>query len=424
MKMDHSKPNLNVRLCLCLLMLLSFSFLTGCGLTDDSESSSSLKYRIPGTSGNSNIHELVKERYHDTVSLPDLIRQFESQREAVKFMDRLFKVVKLSVGIDVKENAEQYDLAFRPEMLLDLLQFTVGQLDAARKIATGIARHSPALPGEGIYLPSALKSVNQLPTTFDYGMADRISIELAPTRPPENSPKIYFGFFRSEADDETEIVQNTIFSEVIERLSTNIAAERKKQFRVIYNGRAYARLDHFLRALSENGHEMTAMVRHYIAPFIPAYVKTEDGSSLAIAAAVFQRTGIWHGNEREAILPPIHSEIVFSVKSGRKTAGQRINAAMRYFQGVPKMGFYGEKSTKIENWLGLKVSDRFSGEEAHRALLLAGYLVDMNRTLVYRKKLIADGWGTVGVCNDSVAIVQMAVKGYVNSYPIFKIDSE
>lgn len=75
-------------------------------------------------------------------------------------------------------------------------------------------------------------------------------------------------------------------------------------------------------------------------------------------------------------------------------------------------------------WLGETISDSdFSSEEAAVAMLLAGYLVDVTRAVAEEQQLAFDGWGVNGVCNDSAAVVQKAVHGKINSYPLFMPDT-
>ena len=411
------------RACFLSFLLLSMSLFAGCGPANRFASPGSRLADALPTSVSGHPNDLIQERYPDTVSLPEFMRQLKDRSRTIHFFDQLCFLLKNRLGIDIKGRMGKAEIFDHPEVLLDVLQFTPQQMAAGRNEVTSLSKKRLPLPGEEKLLPPLLRPTNQLPETFDFFEEDHLPIELMPTQPPAGS-SVYLGFLRDANEDENQVRHNLIFSEVIERLSTNLAASGKHRFRVIYNGETYDRLDTFLAALRANDHQITAILRHYTAPFIPIFTRADDGRFKPVSATIFMKTGFYDPNGQEAILPTIHSELVFFVKPGEKTAGQAIDAAIQFYQGIPKMGFYGLNNTHITDYLGLKISDTFDNDEAYRALILGGYMVDLNRSIVQREHLILDGWAQVGVCNDSSAVVQMAIKGHVNSYPLAMVDAE
>lgn len=366
-------------------------------------------------------HSLIKERYPNTIGLPDLIRKAATSGQVAKLLTRLKLLMETATGItiDLGDN-----LSETPEKLLNYLQFTAEQFDRKRDVISDLARKNALIPFEDKLAPAILRITYQLPQTFDYSRESTVDIKLNSDDLPAIGKNVYFGFLKDKRASDAQIRANVIFSEVIERLSINLFAEKENRFRVIFNDTSYERLDRFLNALENSGHEITGTLRHYVAPFIPLYTKTDDGTYIPVAATVFQRTGIFDDNGKEALLPTLHSEIVFDVKPISFNTGDTIQASIQYYQGIPKMGFYGMYNARVESWLGMKTTDVFSPREGKKALLLAGYMVDINRTIVRKKNYILDGWGATGICNDSVAIVQMALKGRVNSYPLLMEDEQ
>jgi hypothetical protein len=190
----------------------------------------------------------------------------------------------------------------------------------------------------------------------------------------------------------------------------------------VFNGTRYHELSTFLAALEATGHEITAVVRHNIANFAGLQARGENGALYPVAAAAFARTEIVDDHGNEAVVPMSHSELAFSVKPEHVNDGLRIRADAQYYQGIARIGFYGAGCRAKERWTGDKVSDRFSPPEAIQALELVGLFTSVIRTAAQRRGLAIHGYGVLGVCNDSVAIVQQIVRGRINSYPLFMLD--
>jgi hypothetical protein len=64
-----------------------------------------------------------------------------------------------------------------------------------------------------------------------------------------------------------------------------------------------------------------------------------------------------------------------------------------------------------------------SGDQASKALSLAGTYTDLINTTAKKANLYADGYGVTGVCNDSVAVIEQAVTGHATQYPLLMKDS-
>ncbi|MCU0664843.1 MAG: hypothetical protein MUC50_21280 [Myxococcota bacterium] len=369
------------------------------------------------------IYSLVPGRYPDTVGLEEVIQHIVAQPQGEEFLRSLLEDVAQATGTAIDPSWFE---AFQdnPNLALDMLQFTPVQLDALRKVALDILTSAGGdLPQPSLPMPAPLKAEYQLPRIFDFGTfaADQYTVP-----PGELLPlgfDLYWGVLRDKNVPPQQLRENFVLAEVVERLGTNVRAQENERFVVIYNGQRYARLADFLQALIENGHKINAKVRHYVAPFVPVYSRDESGVNHPVAATVFLRTGYKDSNGTEGVLPLMHSEMVFSIRPTAATKGKRINGTVQYYQGIPKTGFYGEGSMELPSWLGKKVSDSsFSTEEAALAMVYGGYVVDVIRAVAQERNAPFDGWGLSGVCNDSAAVLQQAVHGKVNSYPLFMND--
>ena len=61
--------------------------------------------------------------------------------------------------------------------------------------------------------------------------------------------------------------------------------------------------------------------------------------------------------------------------------------------------------------------------QALQALSIAGAFTDVVNTTAREQNLYADGYGITGVCNDSVAVVQQAMMGHADAYPLLMKDA-
>ncbi|MCP4746641.1 MAG: hypothetical protein GY874_10960 [Desulfobacteraceae bacterium] len=370
---------------------------------------------------NTNIYKLIQDRYSDTISFPDFIRQIKSNPEIQDFIQELLTLLTQRYGIEIDSSIIEASLD-QPELILDQLQFTTEQLNFFRKIAAELFLLASENSINEDLLPSMLKCEYQLPQLFDYNDIDATMIELPPSEPEQVIQDVYVGFKRDPKLPEEKLRANIIFGEVIERLSINLLTDETQKFTVVYNGISYQRLNEFINALLSSGHELSAFVRHYVAPFIPLYAKGPDAILHPVASTVFQRTGLTDESGKEAIFPLLHSEITFFIKPEPQIEGQAISASIQFYQGIPKMGFYGNGCIDIAAWVGETISDVFSPQEAVDALILAGYFTDINDSITKKQNLLFDGYAITGVCNDAVAVVHKAIRGESTSYPLFMDD--
>jgi hypothetical protein len=368
-----------------------------------------------------NLHGLIADRYPDTIGLPDLIRKLKDNEQGRAFVGQFVGLLKQSLGVEL--NPADVEAAMdKPEVFLDLLQFSPQQLAAGRDILLDVLAQTGG-PGGDLPLPAMLKSEYQLGASLNYESIDAHPFQVPPDELVPVVDGVYLGVVRDRRIPADQMRENFIFAEVVERLGMNIRASEEDKFSVEYEGQRYARLPDFLQGLLDTGHEMKAFVRHYVAPFVPMYAVGPDSNLHPVAATVFLRTGFKDAQGVEAALPLFHSELVFSVKPGPGTPGQGVHATVQYYQGIPKTGFYGEGNMERPRWLGEVVTDdAFSTNEAAVALLLGGYMVDVTRAIAEKHDILFDGWGVTGVCNDSAAVLQQSVHGKVTSYPLFMRD--
>jgi hypothetical protein len=115
--------------------------------------------------------------------------------------------------------------------------------------------------------------------------------------------------------------------------------------------------------------------------------------------------------------------MIISLRSGSSTKGPRLDSDLRFFQGDDGTGFFADNVWQEPRWLGRVTHAEISGDPAVKALNLAGALGDVIDETAKSLNLYADGYGVTGVCNDSVAVVQQAVLGHIEQYPLMMHDA-
>jgi len=213
-----------------------------------------------------------------------------------------------------------------------------------------------------------------------------------------------------------------VMAEVLDRLGSNVSAPAGEKFRVKYGSQTYSRLDSFLKALVADGHTVEARVEHRVANFADLKTRAPDGTWLDVPAALLVKTGVKDASGEEAMVPTVHSELVFSIKRGPTTKGPGFDADVKWYQGISGTGFFPANLAKTPAWCGGKVADTFTGPKALEAASLAGLFSDMINDVAAAQKLAVGGYGITGVCNDSVAVVQHAMTGRSTAYPLLMRD--
>ena len=123
------------------------------------------------------------------------------------------------------------------------------------------------------------------------------------------------------------------------------------------------------------------------------------------------------------MVPSVHSEMVIRIRPGTATKTAPIDADIKWYQGVSATGFFPVGLMKTPAWCGGTTTDVFLGDEAARAVELGGLLGDVIQGTASRLGLIAEGYGETGVCNDSVAVIQHALRQRAAPYPLLMNDN-
>jgi hypothetical protein len=90
-------------------------------------------------------------------------------------------------------------------------------------------------------------------------------------------------------------------------------------------------------------------------------------------------------------------------------SGPDVNTAVEFYQGTGGTRFYPSVIVNGESWVGIRNSDTYTGAQALDTARLSGLYMDVLQGIARENDQFAQGYGQSGVCNDSVAVIQLAV---------------
>lgn len=355
-------------------------------------------------------YELVPGRYPDAVPLTTVLNAVARSPQGQGAVSRLLDEVKARTGINLPPELRA-EVMSNPAALTSVLELTPGQLSSGILALNAAHQAGKTKPAEA---PKPL-----LPQHFDLSNLDDVDAPRPPSTIKELAPGLYQGELPGPASD-AQVKRNRVLAEVFGRLSNNVGAAEADRFQVTHHGQAFTKLDDFVKALKADGYEVNVSFEQRVANF--ANLKTAvPGSNppefLDVPAPLMIKTGIKDALGKEAIVPAVHSEMLVSIK------GPGFDADLKFYQGTSGTGFFPRGIHGDPSWCGRSKQADLTGDDALEAISLAGAFTDLVNTTAKAKNLYADGYGVTGVCNDSVAVVQQAVTGRADAYPLLMKDS-
>lgn len=243
-----------------------------------------------------------------------------------------------------------------------------------------------------------------------------------------------------------EILRNRLFAVLFTKLSYNYLAveqhgETANLFKVCYNGHESTFPDEFVQALERNGHTIQVCPRSTITTFgIAACVKEDDGSWTNIPIAFFFRTGFEDRNGKPAYFAAPHGGLDMKIRG--PLVGEGNNCDIQFYVAIEGLcGWHSNHNADVPWIRAVATTDVYSGDMALRAVRMAGLLgVTFNALATEVRKstsllvliwptslpnikhsqmnLPFGGYGILGVCNDTAAFIDWALRKETNIYPL------
>ncbi len=351
----------------------------------------------------------------DAVDLSTVLKGMAGTPQGAQAVQAVIAELEGALGIKVPPALVSAAVA-NPERLIDVLALTPAEMKKGFD-----AMHAAHAARQGQTAPASGGKPRNLPKRVALEQA----LQLPIARPQGDLKEIAPGLFRGDvpssiSDDQAR--RNLVLAEVFDRLAENATASPSERFTLTFQGHSVTTLQGFVKALGAAGYTLEAEISHRVADFAALKLK-QNGVILDVPAAVMVRTGFKDAQGAEAVLPSVHSEVVFHIRSGPRAQGPNLDADLKWYQGVPNTGFFACDLMRKSTWTGTVVVEHLDAKQAAHAALLAGTLSDVINDAAKAAGLAMNGYGVTGVCNDSVAVIQQAICGRVTAYPLFMRDA-
>ncbi|MSP19643.1 MAG: hypothetical protein EXR74_08740 [Bdellovibrionales bacterium] len=229
-------------------------------------------------------------------------------------------------------------------------------------------------------------------------------------------PNIKYGHFISESVPLKMVTQNYAVAAVMTKLAEQNGYSLRfptahGSFVTVTN------LEEFLQVLWHTGHHIELRDDRTFANFI-SFTYGEQ----YIRWPVWFHTAVVNEQNEELIFPAPHSQFVWQI------TGPIVNARVNFFLGIYGLNFFPKLDEERPQWTGftskIQITDETLSSKASikKATHRAGVYLRRVRqeAALYSKDYPIDGYGFIGICNDSSAIVESAISETTSFYPLFR----
>ena len=371
--------------------------------------------RAPGKSGLLTIRPEVQALYPQTVGLDQVMTKMLSTEDGKAASKQILTHLEQRFQLNVPEPLIRA-IEANPARLSQALQATPkGLSDGLKGLQAAIkAGRVPDIKPRSYQILEANPALK-----LDLGQWDGIQVKRPQTELKPLAGVRFMGSVKSDLSD-AQAKANIVMAETRDLLAQNTSVRAGEPFKVTFNQREYGTVQEFMDALIASGHTIEATVEHRAADF--ADLKAKIGEQiLDVAASIYVKTKLG-GGRPEVKIPTIHSEIVYRIRSNDQTQGQRIDADVKFFQGISATGFHPVGLTREAAWCGRKVSAELGQDQALDAIKLSAAFTYVIKSAAKKAGMGVEGYGLTGVCNDSVAIIQHAATGKTTCHPLLMLD--
>ena len=197
---------------------------------------------------------------------------------------------------------------------------------------------------------------------------------------------------------------------------TSLAADNGSS--VTFKGTTITTPRELFSALIETGHTIQVRNERMYANFLSATI----GTNADLLWPVWLDTGIRLSTGESFTIPMGHSHHAW------KISGPNVNTQVMFYLGVDGAGFFGQTSQR-PGWTGMTAATDVTIDAIDAKGRYVLDTVDAAATYLRRNRverttvaagMPADGYGYVGVCNDSNAAVEHATKATISTFPLMR----
>mmetsp|Transcript_14903 Transcript_14903/g.41190 ORF Transcript_14903/g.41190 Transcript_14903/m.41190 type:complete len:637 (-) Transcript_14903:55-1965(-) len=248
-------------------------------------------------------------------------------------------------------------------------------------------------------------------------------------------PDLYAGWGDAQCTHtQREIVRNRLFCCLLNRLGHNfhISAQKLKgedtnlqQFVVKMKpkDKDIIKPQDFVKALVDNGHKISTCPRGATTTFGASFcVKENDGSWTTIPTAFFLQSGYESAKGKPAHFFMPHSGLDMDITGplvGPNPDGTAGRCNIQYYLAIEGMAGWHSNHNSDVPWIRPNdLQNPYKGSEMFRSVTFAAMAALTLNTIATDMSLPNGGYGLTGVCNDTCAVLEVAMCGTTNCHPI------
>ena len=220
-----------------------------------------------------------------------------------------------------------------------------------------------------------------------------------------------------------EVIRNRLLCVLFNKLSYNFykKEQHQKDLFAIQMNEASKMLYYpqdFLRALIDSGHTVEMCPRSQITTFgMQLCVKEEDGSWTNVPLAFILRSGYERKDSRPAHYTLPHGGMDMRLKG--PLLGSDKKCDIQFYMAIEGLCGWHSDHTADVPWVQKSTSTEiYTNEQAILAMKLAAILAVTFNALGTEMDLPFGGYGVLGVCNDTAALIDLAVREETSIHPL------
>ena len=218
-----------------------------------------------------------------------------------------------------------------------------------------------------------------------------------------------------------EIIRNRLLAVLFNRLARNYYCKEqgiKEEFAVKFAGIHINTPRSLLWTLMETGHEVEVCPRGTITTFgMATCIKEQDGSWTHVPLSYFVRTGYESESSRPAHAGVPHGGMDLDISG--PLVGNNNKCNIQFYMAIEGMcGWHSNHNADVPWKVATASTEPYTKDMALQAIRMAGLLSVTFNAIGTEQQLPFGGYGVLGVCNDTAALLDQAVRGTTNMYPL------
>ena len=219
---------------------------------------------------------------------------------------------------------------------------------------------------------------------------------------------------------EIEVLKNRLICVLLNKLAYNYQcfSTKEKPFvvQVTKDGAQITKPAGLMQALIDMGHSVEACIRTHLTTFgVSLCVKENDGTFTNIPLAYFFQNGFVDSKGQDAYNALPHTGLNVEIRQGPLLQ----KGSIQHFISIEGLcGWHSNHNADVPWLKDTDCGPTYYNKDSLDVFTVAGLESNVFGEVATKLQLPKGGYGLTGVCNDSAALVEYALTGQTNVYPL------